>query len=56
MSNTSSNSNLDSVKSIIMQTGVVAILRGNYDGWFVKIAETLADAGVKAVEVIAKIQ
>lgn len=34
-----------------MHSGVVAILRGNYDGWFIQIAETLAEAGVMAVEV-----
>ncbi len=41
----------EQVKDVITQSGVIAILRGSYDGWFVKIAETLADAGVKAVEV-----
>lgn len=50
MSNASSN-NAEHVKSIIAQSGVIAILRGNYDGWFVKIAETLAAAGVTAMEV-----
>jgi 2-dehydro-3-deoxyphosphogluconate aldolase/(4S)-4-hydroxy-2-oxoglutarate aldolase len=50
MGNTSSN-NAEQVKSIIAQSGVIAILRGNYDGWFVKIAQTLADAGVAAMEV-----
>jgi 2-dehydro-3-deoxyphosphogluconate aldolase/(4S)-4-hydroxy-2-oxoglutarate aldolase len=51
MGNTSSKLNAEQVKSVISQSGVVAILRGNYEGWFVKIAETLADAGVQAVEV-----
>lgn len=51
MSITSSKPSLEYVKSIITQSGVVAILRGNYDGWFIKIAETLAEAGVMAVEV-----
>ena len=50
MGNASSNS-ADTVKSIIVQSGVIAILRGNYEGWFVKIAQTLADAGVVAMEV-----
>jgi 2-dehydro-3-deoxyphosphogluconate aldolase / (4S)-4-hydroxy-2-oxoglutarate aldolase len=43
--------NAQQVKEIIAQSGVVAILRGDFDGWFVKIAQTLADAGVRAVEV-----
>jgi 2-dehydro-3-deoxyphosphogluconate aldolase/(4S)-4-hydroxy-2-oxoglutarate aldolase len=51
MGNTSSKLNAEQVKSVISQSGVVAILRGSYEGWFVKIAETLADAGVQAVEV-----
>ncbi len=38
--------NAQQVKEIISQSGVVAILRGDFDGWFVKIAQTLADAGV----------
>ena len=50
MGNASSN-NAEQVKTIIAQSGVIAILRGNYDGWFVKIAQTLADAGVVAMEV-----
>lgn len=36
---------------MITQSGVIAILRGNYEGWFVKIAQTLVEAGVAAVEV-----
>ena len=41
----------EQVRDTISQSGVIAILRGNYDGWFVRIAETLADAGIRAVEV-----
>ncbi|MCL4507129.1 MAG: bifunctional 4-hydroxy-2-oxoglutarate aldolase/2-dehydro-3-deoxy-phosphogluconate aldolase [Chloroflexi bacterium] len=51
MGNASSNNNAEQVKSIIIQSGVIAILRGNFDGWFVKIAQTLANAGVMAMEV-----
>ncbi len=45
------SSKAEQVKSIIVQSGVVAILRGSFDGWFVRIAQTLADAGVMAMEV-----
>jgi 2-dehydro-3-deoxyphosphogluconate aldolase/(4S)-4-hydroxy-2-oxoglutarate aldolase len=51
MGKTSSKISADHVKSTISQSGVIAILRGNFDGWFVKIAQTLAEAGVAAVEV-----
>ncbi|MCL5997724.1 MAG: bifunctional 4-hydroxy-2-oxoglutarate aldolase/2-dehydro-3-deoxy-phosphogluconate aldolase [Chloroflexi bacterium] len=43
--------NAEQVKSIIADSGVIAIMRGNYDGWFVEIAQVLAEAGVRAVEV-----
>jgi 2-dehydro-3-deoxyphosphogluconate aldolase / (4S)-4-hydroxy-2-oxoglutarate aldolase len=42
--------NAEEVKNIIVQSGVISIMRGNYDGWFVRIAQALADAGVRAVE------
>ena len=51
MGKTSSKISADEVKSTITQSGVIAILRGNFDGWFVKIAQTLVEAGVAAVEV-----
>jgi 2-dehydro-3-deoxyphosphogluconate aldolase/(4S)-4-hydroxy-2-oxoglutarate aldolase len=51
MANTSSKLSAEQVKSIISESGVVAILRGNYEGWFVQIAQTLAEVGVRAVEV-----
>jgi 2-dehydro-3-deoxyphosphogluconate aldolase/(4S)-4-hydroxy-2-oxoglutarate aldolase len=50
MTQTSSKLSAEQVKSIIAQSGVIAIMRGNYDGWHVKIAQTLADAGVTAME------
>ena len=51
MAQSSSNMNAEQVKSIIADSGVIAIMRGNYDGWFVEIAQVLAEAGVRAVEV-----
>jgi 2-dehydro-3-deoxyphosphogluconate aldolase / (4S)-4-hydroxy-2-oxoglutarate aldolase len=51
MGNASSKLKADQAKAIIVQSGVIAILRGNYDGWFVRIAQALAEAGVTAMEV-----
>jgi 2-dehydro-3-deoxyphosphogluconate aldolase/(4S)-4-hydroxy-2-oxoglutarate aldolase len=38
-------------RKIIEQGGFVAILRGNYVGWFSQIAQALIDAGATAMEV-----
>jgi 2-dehydro-3-deoxyphosphogluconate aldolase/(4S)-4-hydroxy-2-oxoglutarate aldolase len=43
--------NAQQAKTMIEQGRVVAILRGDYTGHFAKIARTLADAGVTAMEV-----
>jgi 2-dehydro-3-deoxyphosphogluconate aldolase/(4S)-4-hydroxy-2-oxoglutarate aldolase len=43
--------NSQQARSIIEQGGFVAILRGNYTGWFTRIAQALIDAGATAMEV-----
>jgi len=40
-----------SARQIIERGGFVAILRGNYTGWFSRIAQALIDAGATAMEV-----
>src|SRR5512143_54466 len=51
MGNASSRITAQRAKDIIMKSGVIAILRGNYEGWFTRIAQTLLEAGVTAMEV-----
>jgi len=43
--------NAQQARSIIEKGGFVAILRGNYTGWFTRIAQALIDAGATAMEV-----
>jgi 2-dehydro-3-deoxyphosphogluconate aldolase/(4S)-4-hydroxy-2-oxoglutarate aldolase len=43
--------NAQQAKTMIEQGRVIAILRGDYVGYFAKIARVLADAGVTAMEV-----
>lgn len=43
--------NAQDARKIIEQGGFVAILRGNYVGWFSQIAQALIDAGATAMEV-----
>lgn len=43
--------NAQSARQIIERGGFVAILRGNYTGWFSRIAQALIDAGATAMEV-----
>ncbi len=43
--------NAQEVRSGIEQSGFIAILRGNYAGWFTRIAQALIDAGATAMEV-----
>jgi 2-dehydro-3-deoxyphosphogluconate aldolase/(4S)-4-hydroxy-2-oxoglutarate aldolase len=43
--------NASEAKALLAQGKIVAILRGDFVGWFAPIAETLLDAGVTAMEV-----
>lgn len=43
--------NAQDARAIIEKGGFIAILRGNYTGWFSRIAQALIDAGATAMEV-----
>ncbi|MCS7061735.1 MAG: bifunctional 4-hydroxy-2-oxoglutarate aldolase/2-dehydro-3-deoxy-phosphogluconate aldolase [Anaerolineae bacterium] len=43
--------NVQEIRGRIEQSGFIAILRGNYAGWFSRIAEALINAGATAMEV-----
>jgi 2-dehydro-3-deoxyphosphogluconate aldolase/(4S)-4-hydroxy-2-oxoglutarate aldolase len=43
--------NAQQAKEFIAKSKVIAILRGDYVGWFARIAEALAESGVTAMEI-----
>ncbi len=43
--------NATSAKSFVEKSKIIAILRGDYVGWFGRIAEALAESGVTSLEI-----